>query len=105
MRLRFHDDARIEFSAAAEWYDSERPGLGDEFVDEVVKALESISAHPDAWPAAASRLRRVAARRFIVPRFPYLLVYATRSDEIVVLAVAHDKRRPGYWRDRITSGA
>jgi toxin ParE1/3/4 len=101
VRLRFHGEARIEFIAASEWYEEERPGLGDEFVDEVGKGLEAIAAHPDAWPAAARQRRKVAARRFIVPRFPYVLVYAVRSGEIVVLAVAHAKRKPGYWRKRL----
>lgn len=101
MRIRFHGDARVEFIAAAEWYDGERPGLGDEFVDEVVKALESIAAHPDAWPPAASRHGRIVARRFIVPRFPYVLVFSEREDDVLVLAVAHAKRKPGYWRRRM----
>ena len=83
-----------------EWYDAERPGLGDEFADEVIKALDPMVAHPEAWPAVSPRGRGQTIRRFIVPRVPYALVYVARDNQLLVLAVAHAKRKPGYWRRR-----
>ena len=100
MRIRFHEGARSEFLAAAEWYESERPGLGDEFLHQIDKALETIAAQPRAWPTLATR-RGTDFRRFAVPRFPYSVIFAAREKELFVLAVAHGSRRPGYWTDRL----
>jgi toxin ParE1/3/4 len=100
VRIRFHEEARIEFLAAAEWYESERPGLGDEFLDQIGRALETIAAQPRAWPTWAAA-KGTDFRRFAVPRFPYSVIFAARGEELFVLAVAHGRRRPGYWTERL----
>lgn len=104
MHLPFHLEARAEFLAAADWHERERPGLGLDFIEHVDRAVDTIAAHPEAWPAIA-REGDATLRRFVLPRFPYSVIYAVRGGDLFVLAVAHDKRRPGYWRDRIRSGA
>lgn len=94
--IAFHPEAKAELNYAAIYYESRRPGLGGEFLMEVERALERILEFPDS----GSEFRRTGYRRLIVRRFPYLIVYGVQPDLIRVVAVAHGKRRPGYWRAR-----
>ena len=88
--------ASKEFSAAVRWYEEQRSGLGGEFFDAVVRATSVIQAYPEiGTPSRDGRTRRV-----LVQGFPYQVVYRPSADEIVIIAVAHLKRRPGYWRNR-----
>ncbi len=97
LRIRVHSDAATELVEAVRWYDSKRRGLGGEFVDEVAEAIDRVAQNPKAGgPLSADD----KTRRVLVSRFPYQLVYRLRPGEVVVVAVAHMKRRPGYWRDR-----
>ena len=100
MRIRFHDEARTEFLLAAEWYERERPGLGDEFIEQVSKGLETIASQPEAWPAWIEQTG-TSLRRFVLPRFPYSVIFAARERELFVVAVAHGKRQPKYWASRV----
>lgn len=88
--------ASEEFAAAIIWYEEQRPGLGGEFFDAVVHATSLIQEQPEI--GTPSRDRRT--RRVLVQRFPYQVVYRLVVDEIVIVAIAHSKRRPGYWRKR-----
>ena len=95
-RLRNLKAAREEFSAAVRWYEQQHPGLGGEFFDAVVHATSLIQAQPKIdTPSQDRRTRRV-----LVQRFPYQVVYRLSADQIVIVAIAHLKRRPGYWRMR-----
>ena len=89
-------EAREEFGAAVRWYEEQHPGLGGEFFDAVVHATSLIQDQPEI--GTLSRDRRT--RRVLVQRFPYQVVYRLSADEIVIVAIAHLKRRPGYWRKR-----
>ena len=93
--LSIHETAEAEINEAADFYDIESPGLGSVFIDEIQRALKSIVDFPDA-----ASLLRGRVRKRIMTKFPYSLVYSVRRDEIRVLAVAHHKRRPFYWRGR-----
>ena len=94
--LRNLQAAREEFAAAVSWYEAQRPGLGGEFFDAVVHAISVIQAQPEiGTPSPDHRTRRV-----LVHRFPYQIVYRLMKDETVIVAIAHLKRRPGYWRKR-----
>ena len=90
-----HDAAEAEINEAADFYDLESPGLGSVFIDEVERAMEILSPFPDAAPL----LRGVVRKKPLV-KFPYSLVYSVRPHELRLLAVAHQKRRPFYWRGR-----
>jgi toxin ParE1/3/4 len=94
----FHPEARAEFDAALEYYELVRPGLGSAFLAEVKAATEYAQRLPQAGSPVSDALRRTFIRRF-----PYYLLYATETTRIYILAVAHFRRRPGYWRSR--SGA
>jgi toxin ParE1/3/4 len=94
-------EAEAEVDEAAAWYDARDEGLGDELLLAVGTALLALSEAPEVWPrwpGAPSRIPPI--RRFLLPRFPYLIGYQVHADFIVVLAVAHARRRPLYWIDR-----
>jgi plasmid stabilization system protein ParE len=93
--VSIHEIAEAEINEAADFYDLESPGLGNVFIDEIQRAIQGIVE----FPAAAS-LVRGRVRQRIVTKFPYSLVYSAREGEIRILAVAHHKRRPFYWRGR-----
>ena len=93
--VRFLEVAQAELDEAVAHYNAERPGLGDEFLGEILGALDRIRRYPDAWAAFGS-----SARRCLTRRFPYGVVYQVLAREILVVAVAHLHREPGYWRQR-----
>ena len=97
MNIALHPAATAEFSFAAAFYEAQREGLGLAFVAAVDEALAFISAHP---AAAAIVAGAPTYRRAMVRRFPYAIYYAVEADVLRVYAVAHQKRRPGYWRER-----
>jgi toxin ParE1/3/4 len=90
-----HEAAEVELNEAADFYDLESPGLGSVFIDEIQRIIESISQFPEAAPLIRGRVRKK-----LLIKFPYSLVYSVRPGEIRILAVAHQKRRPLYWRNR-----
>ena len=90
-----HEAAEAEINEAADFYDIESPGLGSAFVDEIDRAIQHVSEFPSAAPATGVHVRKKA-----LVRFPYSLLYSVTGDEIRVLAIAHQKRRPFYWRGR-----
>lgn len=96
MEVRFHRLAAQEYRKARHWYDQRRPGLGAEFIAEVDRAIARIEAYPDRWPIFRGHHRRVR-----VQRFPYSIYYfVATGSRAHVLAVAHHRRRPGYWLRR-----
>ena len=103
MRVRFHPGAAADLSSAGDWYEQQLSGLGADLVDEVDHALDVIAERPMAWPLWPGVGEAIGARRFLLPRFPFGLGYLVEGNEVVVLAVAHLKRRPGYWLDRVSS--
>src|SRR5258708_6741222 len=91
----FHRLAERELEEAVEDYEGERRGLGEAFLLEIERAISFL----DRYPRAAPRVGRV--RRFVLPRFPYSLIYRQpATGQIRILAVAHHKRRPRYWAGR-----
>jgi plasmid stabilization system protein ParE len=66
------------------------------FHEELRQAVDAVAASPETWPRYGRR-----ARRYVFPRYPFSLIYIVRDDVIEVVAVAHDRRRTGYWRSRL----
>jgi plasmid stabilization system protein ParE len=89
--------ASEEFAAAVQWYEEQRPGLGAEFYDAVIETTDRIETHPEIGAPVSPDQR---TRRLLVQRFPYQAVYHLLADEVIIVAVAHLKRRPGYWKKR-----
>jgi toxin ParE2 len=96
MRIRFLEIAQIELDEAVEYYNLESPGLGGEFLSEVLNALDRIGGFPEAWQPCSKRTRRCQTRRF-----PYGIIYQIREKEILVAAIANLHRKPDYWGSRI----
>ncbi len=98
---REHPEARVELRAAAFWYDDEQPGLGDDYLDAVDATVQSILD----WPHAASVLPGWEGTPSIRSRkvgvFPYRVLYYHSGPGVVILAYAHQRRRPDYWRHRL----
>lgn len=94
-RASFAPEAREELFEAAEYYDSESPGLGASFLDTVQEGLQQILLYPESSPEIRGRARIKA-----LPRFPYSLIYSLRDDGVRILAVMNQKRRPFYWLGR-----
>ncbi len=97
MTLRVHRLAVVEIDHEVDYYESHRPGLGTELEDEIDAVFETIERFPRAAPQWKDRAdRRVA----VLDRFPFTIPYQIKGDDIVVLALAHTSRRPGYWSRR-----
>jgi plasmid stabilization system protein ParE len=103
VRVELHLEARAELRAAALWYDERRPGLGDELIEEVTSLVERIREAPalfHVWPGTSAT--RATIQRAVVNRFPYVIAFEIHGDHILVLAIAHTRRRPLYWLVRAT---
>jgi toxin ParE1/3/4 len=99
--VRFAREARDEILEAGRWYERQRHGLRAEFlasVDEAIERLARTGTRLELMPGIDVAL---GVRRLHVKRFPYTIVFIELADRIRVLAVAHNKRRPFYWRERI----
>ena len=94
-RVQFVELAKEEFLAQVDYYEQEAPGLGDRFARQV----EEAPARALAFPAAGSSASK-STRRVFLKDFPFAVVYRPRPEGIVVFAIAHHARRPGYWRAR-----
>jgi len=88
-----------EIFAIARRYDDDRAGLGDDFVEAVDRSLQTIALSPQTWPLwPGIKQATPPIQRFVMARFPYAIGYQVVGEAVVVVAVAHAKRRPGYWR-------
>ena len=99
--VRFEDEADAEYRAAGRWYEGRREHLGIEFFDAVDATIDKIVAMPNAGVPVPSVTSELLVRRRPVTRFPYHVVYLDTSIHIRILAIAHDRRRPGYWLRRL----
>ena len=90
-------EAEQEISEAMRWYETKRPGLGVSFLTVLDETFERMADHPRSYPLwKESRPYRKAP----TPRFPFTVFFTVGKDIVQVVAVAHQKRRPGYWTDR-----
>ena len=72
-----------------------RSQLGSDFLDDVQQAIDRLRVHPHAGETVTAHLRRA-----LLHRFPFSVIYAIEENTIVVIAIAHHHRRPGYWQSR-----
>ena len=97
MRLEFEPEAEAEYWRAVEYYDSRETGLGKDFSHDVLSAMDQVMAHPNMWPFILGD-----ARRCLLHRFPFALLYHAEPECIRILAVMNTRRHPDYWRHRLT---
>jgi len=95
-KVTFHEDAETEMNEAARYYEERALGLGMSFLDAIEEAVDQVLADPEAYQLVGDEVRHKILRRF-----PYSALYAIEPDRIRVMAVAHQKRRPGYWCYRL----
>ena len=96
MSIRVLEPAQMELDEAIAWYAEQAPGLGDAFLIETLKTLRLVEQFPQAWHPLTSEIRRCRLRRF-----PYSVGYTQDGPAILVLAIAHHHRKPGYWKSRL----
>jgi len=92
----FHPEAGLEFEEAVQFYKQRGRNLGQRFALEIRATIARIVATPDRW-----RILEGDIRRCLVRVFPYAVLYTIEKDGILVVAIMHGKRRPGYWRPRL----
>jgi toxin ParE1/3/4 len=101
VRLELHPEAQAELRSVALWYDERRPGLGDEFISEISASLDRVCGAPESYPAwPGTRAEGPLIRKATIQRFPYVIAFEEHERHLLVLAIAHSKRRPLYWLTR-----
>lgn len=93
--LEVHPSALAEAQAAYRWYNERSETIAKTFLADLDSAVELISEDPMRWPAYLDR-----ARRFLLRRFPFSIIYRQSEEIVQILAVAHERRKPGYWESR-----
>jgi plasmid stabilization system protein ParE len=95
MKVFFSKYAKQELNDAVHYYELEYEGLGRRFKEEVKKAAIRISEYPQAWSVELGDIRKC-----LLHKFPYKLLYSIEEDHILVIAIAHQHRKPDYWIER-----
>jgi toxin ParE1/3/4 len=95
-RYRLHPEAWLEIEAADNWYQQHSSDAATDFVREVSDAIHSICEGPSRWPTYL-----YGTQRYVLDRFPFSIVYLNTPDVVNIVAVAHSKRKPGYWKRRL----
>jgi plasmid stabilization system protein ParE len=93
--VTFHESARREARDATRFYIARDPRVAERFVAAVDHAVARIAEAPQRWPPYLH-----GTRRYVLSRFPFEVVYRATDEAIQVVAVAHTRRKPGYWRRR-----
>jgi|SRR5208282_3449764 plasmid stabilization system protein ParE len=93
---RFDPQAWLELEAAGDWYRLHNAEASVRFLAAVYDALEAIAQSPQRWPKYV-----FGTRRFVLYRFPFSIVYLDEPTVVSIVAIAHSKRKPGYWEERL----
>jgi toxin ParE1/3/4 len=88
--------AEEEMIEAALFYEAASVGLGEDFLDDIQHAIDTAREHPELGVEVAPGLRRILVRRF-----PFTVIYAAEPERVLVVAIAHQRRRPQYWKGRM----
>ena len=94
--IGFHPAAAQEAESAYDWYAARDLAAAHAFREELRHAVDAVAQNPLMWPRHGRR-----TRRYVFPLYPFSLVYRIQGDDVEVMAVAHGRRRPGYWRTRL----
>ena len=97
MRLEFHPEALQKFEDAAHYYADRQEGLDLRFLAAIDAAIRQITAAPERW-----RIFEEDVRRYVTRVFPYAILYTIEPEGyILIIAVMHCRREPGYWKHRV----
>jgi plasmid stabilization system protein ParE len=94
--LRIQSQAQEEINEAFEWYFKRSPAAAEAFLAEIAVSMAEIACHPRLYPPYTKN-----TRRRVLSAFPYSVIFQEKDETILVVAVAHAKRRPGYWKGRV----
>lgn len=94
--VELHEEAATDYDAAFDWYLERSPDAARAFDAEFERAVERIAEAPERWAQGLYQ-----TRRFLLKRFPYLVIYRELKSKIQIVAVAHTSREPNYWKKRI----
>jgi len=94
--IRFHPDAEQEYLAALSWYRERSTMAAQDFEFAITSAVQTIALAPQRWPVYFGEFRR-----YTLHQFPFSIVYQEMLGEVVIIAVAPGRRRPGYWKGRM----
>ncbi len=94
--LKYHPAARREIRASHAWYLKQSIQAADGFYEELIPALDRVQLQPHVYPSYLHGTQRMS-----LDRYPFSIVYRELLQEIQIIAVAHAKRRPGYWAERV----
>ena len=97
------DAAAEEAAEAAAWYERQREGLGIEFLKAVDAALDLLEEELVPLTPVPGVAGKRGAKRLVLNRFPYAVIVREQASELIVVAFAHHSRRPGYWRNRVST--
>ena len=93
--LNIHPDALDELKSALAWYSERSKSAALNFITEIDYAIDKITQSPSRWPHGEH-----GTRKFTLRRFPFAIIYRERETAIQIVAIAHGRRRPGYWKKR-----
>ena|SRR4029079_7126759 len=93
---RFLSEAEEEMSEAAVFYEAASVSLGSDFLEDVQQVVNTLRSHPEFGVRVEVNLRRA-----LLHRFPFSLIYSVEADAILIVSIAHHRKRPGYWESRI----
>ena len=96
LRVVYHPEAGAEVTAAGQYFNNRVPGLGADLLEEINQAVAAIVKTPTRW-----RIIDEDIRRYSIKRFPYTIFYRVEPVRIRILAVAHHRRHPDYWKHRM----
>ncbi len=88
-------ETEIDIAQAASWYESQQPGLGFQFVEEIKCAFKRIAQNPSLYSTLHKEVRRA-----LIHKFPFGIYYFAEEKKIVIIAVMHVSRNPQRWQQR-----
>jgi len=100
LKVEIHPEVYNELEESRAWYEERVKNLGVDFLHAVDYAIDKICEFPGAWGWYE---KKFSIRKILVQRFPYAVIYRYRENLIQIIAVANLRRKPGYWKDRVSS--
>lgn len=96
MSIIFLKPAQAELDNAYLYYEDQSADLGEKFLNEIIQTLKRVQNNPSSWAPFSENTRRC-----LTNKFPYAIIYQVRKSEILIVAITHLHRKPGYWENRI----
>lgn len=95
-KIDVHPEAQSEIVGSLQYYEENDPALAEDLDELIDTAVQLVASKPDTWPAYLH-----GTRRYLLHRFPYSLIYREKDAVIQIVALAHHRRKPGYWSKRV----